>query len=642
MRVVYRTGGRTSYIDTWDSILHFRCQQDSDNYVNRILRDATDEEKRRIKLAFLGDLAKDCYDSVPNIDAKESNRDVEGYEPIAQGSALGGGDDEEADQKKISEYKLYNLLELADSIHDCSNIRTKHKFAIARWNDEVNNSETVKNRRNYIYNCVGSPIFPKVKIPVGIQEKDFKNMKQEVIDNFTPKNILMRMEDVASWDTFLKYMTLNPSLDFDGDYVNNTMFCKNFMSGMYNFKSGDFETEYRKYLMNCIKVYTEDTVEDQPNYTVLRKTNHARCVGGSVYADILKSQFPDTPDPYEIGDSLDESQRELSVYKIGRGHCMNVEVWSSQDEETSKELIKLTQLADLCRNMRIMFGKDAKFMLDTEPMIVCMVMGIEFVYKTFADNFIIDKDDAVSLLPKNELISSLYPDRDVELTDQQLTEEAYEAYINSVNVNWSRWYCDATLMDARNPDMDKGIQFSPVETGPVFHEKSHVKITLRDASPTRYTYDITSELSEIKDSTRTVEKINGSWEYPNGDTPDHSADGVIFAIDAAIKYNDSTNDCADKLAIKRAGDWGMIRHCKKNNMVFVTQDRFCALYAAYLDVEVLFLSTKEHENVNQYSFALLKKTSITKMQEGSGKSKMGRFLWLTAITVAMAVLQSFK
>lgn len=53
-------------------------------------------------------------------------------------------------------------------------------------------------------------------------------------------------------------------------------------------------------------------------------------------------------------------------------------------------------------------------------------------------------------------------------------------------------------------------------------------------------------------------------------------------------WSDSVG-CAGPLAMKRAGDWGQIEHCKRYGIVFVTADKLAALYAAYRDVPFLYL-----------------------------------------------------
>lgn len=43
------------------------------------------------------------------------------------------------------------------------------------------------------------------------------------------------------------------------------------------------------------------------------------------------------------------------------------------------------------------------------------------------------------------------------------------------------------------------------------------------------------------------------------------------------------------LALKRAGDWGQVEHCKKYNKIFVTSDRYAALYAYFRKVPTILV-----------------------------------------------------
>ena len=70
---------------------------------------------------------------------------------------------------------------------------------------------------------------------------------------------------------------------------------------------------------------------------------------------------------------------------------------------------------------------------------------------------------------------------------------------------------------------------------------------------------------------------------------DHSKDRMKGDIDLFKKRVGRERDCSVALAVKRAGDWGMIQHCKEHGMIFMTADRFAALYAAYRGVCVLFV-----------------------------------------------------
>jgi hypothetical protein len=55
-----------------------------------------------------------------------------------------------------------------------------------------------------------------------------------------------------------------------------------------------------------------------------------------------------------------------------------------------------------------------------------------------------------------------------------------------------------------------------------------------------------------------------------------------------------------KYAIKRGGDWGQVEHCLKYNKIFVTADKFAALYAYYRGVRFIFMRQANHVETPAY------------------------------------------
>ena len=55
-----------------------------------------------------------------------------------------------------------------------------------------------------------------------------------------------------------------------------------------------------------------------------------------------------------------------------------------------------------------------------------------------------------------------------------------------------------------------------------------------------------------------------------------------------------------KYSMKRAGDWGQVEHCVKYNKVFVTADKFAALYAYYRGVRFILMREANHRKSAAY------------------------------------------
>jgi hypothetical protein len=413
---------------------------------------------------------------------------------------------------------------------------------------------------------------------------------------------------------------------------------KDFMSGMFKYAAGNFEDKYKEYLYECAQRTEEDELEDLLPYTnVDASTRYARNAGGSVYSLILEEILLEEMKNAALPSAL---ARPDKYRKLDRGHIKNVEVWCPiRDDSFRRKVICVTQIADLCRCMRVAFGRNARFMPDCGDMIVQSLLGIKFSYRSFVKYFEVDG-----------------------YADPQVNKAFQDAHALA-QVSWSSWYCDATLMDSK--EAIDNLHFDDTPTGKVFHDDSSVQIELSPRNdvptPRRYTYSLTSHVSSVDGEPPGTEicrevtlayagrsNVAGpveSWVC-DGVEVDHSATEAAIQIErlapdwiAGRTGPGEDRDGAVALAIKRAGDWGMVRHCKDNNMVFVTTDRFAALYAIFMDVQLLFLHTSQPEaTFAQYSFALhtVDASAPSAPQPGGGKRMMATWVALIAVIVAYA------
>lgn len=638
------------YVDTWEPIMAFRTQADADEYVKKIYDSCTPEQKFQVRLAFLGVLTQDAYDEYdvhddPGPESKEPFPPFRGFARDVPGPSSGGAGETAAERQDRlrREYLLLNVMEYADSVHDCSVPRAKRAIEADGRGPE---SWKVPHRRRYIHKCVGSPMLPVVVERVRLTPAQRARMPADALARLTARRVQMEAEHVASWDTFLKFMTTNATLDFDGELVPNRLHGRDFVSGMFQFESGDFEHRFKLYLMRCIENHA---YEATPEYVVFPGSKPLMHIGGSVYADILRSLLStQTGAPMSKIDEVfaESAQRLDRDPSVIQGYCAHVEVWSDENRATSKEIIKLVQLADLCRNMRAVFGNEAKFMLDTDPLVVEMLFGIDLTYSSFARLFELDRADATTFLPH------VTPDVRDAYSEEELFELAYAGYKRAVAVDWTRWHCDASHLDSRETKVDPQTRFSARDTGDVFHELSNVKVSLLRSRPDSFEYTITSEISEVDNTPpgTTVPRravLHKNVWYVDGEPIRYSANAVVDKIDSCIfrgkeVVEDPELRAAELMALKRAGDWGMVVHCRDNGMVFVTQDRFCALFAALMDVETLFLRVGEHAGVNQYSFALMTRETKRGARQTGGTRTTSPVAMACILTLAvsMAILGS--
>jgi hypothetical protein len=66
---------------------------------------------------------------------------------------------------------------------------------------------------------------------------------------------------------------------------------------------------------------------------------------------------------------------------------------------------------------------------------------------------------------------------------------------------------------------------------------------------------------------------------------------MLLAQDLTNAYN---VNCSVALALKNAGDWGQIEHCRQLGAVFVTCDKLAAFYAAYRNVPFMYINHHDY------------------------------------------------
>lgn len=171
-------------------------------------------------------------------------------------------------------------------------------------------------------------------------------------------------------------------------------------------------------------------------------------------------------------------------------------------------------------------------------------------------------------------------------------------------------YCDVSMydggvftgdsyLDERTGRVEGNVaadaEFSDTATGHVFRKDGAVQIEFCEPlSDDSYAYKVTTTdpaknpIPWTAGREDTVVVKDGSIRNRGYPVP---ANHSTKASEGFIEYLQSEGDYgwAVPAALKRAGDWGQIEHCKRNKLIFVTADRLTALYAAYRDVPFLFV-----------------------------------------------------
>lgn len=203
-------------------------------------------------------------------------------------------------------------------------------------------------------------------------------------------------------------------------------------------------------------------------------------------------------------------------------------------------------------------------------------------------------------------------------------------------------YCDANIYDGAKVDKFLDATYSDAATGHVFHKESVVKFKYKEycGPPVNlprkhaFSYEVQGRGSEFVGLTHV---FNGSTTGG----PGRERYGTAF-LKGKMDQLPDTADVSVLAALKRAGDWGQIEHCRENEILFVTCDRALAFYATYRGVNVLLLrhDKKLHNDGTgkfvQYSFAMFRPVQ----SGGSGEKYAVRpwalaFLAITAFVAAL-------
>ena len=251
------------------------------------------------------------------------------------------------------------------------------------------------------------------------------------------------------------------------------------------------------------------------------------------------------------------------------------------------EILKLTQVARLCQQIRDLIETDAMqgFVVDnSNDHLVLLLFATEMVSIALLNRFIIE--------PTLETQEALKSKKMQEALRQHMM-------INGIGqMNWHTEITDANLFDANLnsvplPDSDQA-------TGKIFKPSSPFNIRLNGLTKNKHGrfVDVT-----FTDNGKEV----GSFQLTNKLCMKHfsiNALAPLLDLKLDLKLETNTNPFTTQTilgfskelqyALKRGGDWGQVEHCKKYGKVFVTGDKLAALYAFFREVK--FIYVKRFEN----------------------------------------------
>lgn len=272
----------------------------------------------------------------------------------------------------------------------------------------------------------------------------------------------------------------------------------------------------------------------------------------------------------------------------------------------SKKVLELRQIADTCSAMKYKFGKTATFICDnSDEHLLKLLTATVFIDDAFRKKFV--------LSPRTDFVRHL---RD-----------------NLGPVTWDVALCDANMIDAENGD----FPVRPYPTGDVFRKGAVTQVHLQGLSRDR-------ESITVHVDDKPPKQLPIPWTLG-------SCSSVITVRNDRLDKNN--HYIADKLAIKKAADWGQIAHCKayaereKKTFVFVTSDEMAAYWAMAQKVPMMNTSARAYSTrAFKPAFCTL---GFNMYREPGSVNQVagGRYRWSTAIaaafaTIAMAVYASIR
>lgn len=239
----------------------------------------------------------------------------------------------------------------------------------------------------------------------------------------------------------------------------------------------------------------------------------------------------------------------------------------TETNHAKPEIMKLIMVAELCKAIRDRFGVDCSFQVDsTDDQLVILICAAAYISRAFYNRFMVD--GAVV-----------------------------------VNTNWVTAVTDANIFDAAVPNKDLPIDRRP--TGNIFRKENGYQIELLGVGG-RGGGRVNVRITDGNVAAAAAAAIPLMLSLTVQDTTDNLSKAALKALiglqAVAVAGNKKptvrdliltlSTEC--QYALKRAGDWGQVENCLVYDKVFVTADKFAALYAIFRGVKCIFMRRREY------------------------------------------------
>ena len=309
----------------------------------------------------------------------------------------------------------------------------------------------------------------------------------------------------------------------------------------------------------------------------------------------------------DIDAILDKQMRSIKA-KIGHNNnYLPVEIWTiieadkkneqQKKKEARRRILKLVQVAQLIGLIQQKYSTVTETVIDaSSDSLYALVIAMPCLAEAFFERF--------TTVPLCDTLQEV---------DERLKLCMRQVGVDTVHFEKPK-VIDANIFDAANNPLSLLNDVRP--TGPIYPPNFDYQVTLHGINVVK---GIRSLSITIQDTDGTILDV----ETTNKQCTDAVARRVVqavFSIPKMLNYRSTNNmlkalyavsPCV-KLALKRAGDWGQVVHCKRYNKLFVTGDKFAALFAALLKVRFIYIRHQENlgglipnlERFFKYTFVL--------------------------------------
>lgn len=269
-----------------------------------------------------------------------------------------------------------------------------------------------------------------------------------------------------------------------------------------------------------------------------------------------------------------------SVAQKRRRRIVPIEIYTEVDDFHRLEVLKFQQVVQLCGQIMARFGETIEFNVDSVDSnhLLMLVVAVQHLSRKFWQTFKVDLATQADVSTK--LICAVQR-------------------IHRMEPKWKTTLTDSNIFDAAQHSVS--LPVDPRPTGTILRAECGFQIALKGIQ-------VGQNQNQLK--TRIVITDEGksfTMSISDREAVAFSTNNIVVSVAARItagppaQINTITDrvqscSCILQFALKRSGDWSQVENAAKWGKVFVTGDKFAALYALYRRVPFIFMRRMQHSN----------------------------------------------